>query len=266
MSERQMSSELVFDALRRFINERPNLDPANYGCDPKQLNYTQPREWRAARNAMRQDARTIAKDGTRARKALAEAQQYPLNVELLAESFKRAFSGRLEWDEYGELNYCIGQYYPTEYRAAAAAVLEHYIHLVKPKFLPPDGQIFYSAADIEQAASRAGSHFFDKSAKRFFRSRILPDAWHGNGGVYFVTSEQFEGSDGRQARRGYTVRVFNPKDGDVGTFGPFNEMSKYKARMIARIASEYPDAALEAMGCKRDGHGVICRVDTGRMA
>ena len=34
----------------------------------------------------------------------------------------RAFSGRLSWDG-ASLSYCTGQYYPTEYRLAAAAVL-----------------------------------------------------------------------------------------------------------------------------------------------
>jgi hypothetical protein len=243
-----MDVSQVLNALQKFINEKPELEPANYGCDPEQLKYTPRSEWFAARNAMRQDARTIAKDGTRARKALQEARQYPPNAELLAEAFKRAFSGRLSWDEEpGALSYCTGQYYPTEYRAAAATVLEYYVHAVKPKFTPPTGQVFYTAAEIEHAADRAGSHFFSRGAKRFFRSRILGDAFHGTGGCYFVTSEQYEDSHGRRAGRHYTIRKFNPETAEIDTFGPFNVLTRGRALRIARIASEYPDAALEAM-------------------
>lgn len=35
-----------------------------------------------------------------------------------------AFSGRLTVDASGRVDYCTGQYWPTEYRAACAAVLE----------------------------------------------------------------------------------------------------------------------------------------------
>lgn len=257
MSEQTMQANLVFEALRKFINQKPGLDPANYGCAHGQARSRG--EWGEAWRNMQKELRDIQKDGTRARKALREAMQYPFNADIMAESFRRAFSGRLEWNGQ-ELEYCAGQYFPTEYRAAAASVLERYVSEVKPKFLPENGQVFYSAADIESAANRAGSHFFDKSAKRFFRSRILPDAWHGNGGVYFVTSEQFEGSNGYRKPRYYTVQKFDPKDGDIHTFGPFNELSKTQARKYAKIASEYPLAALEAMGYKLDEHGYQVKI------
>ena len=254
-------ANLVFEALRKFINEKPELERANYGCDPGQFSYTSRKQWIEACQAYRSELRSIQKDGTRARKALREAMQYPFNAAIMAESFGRAFSGRLSWNGH-ELEYTTGQYYPTEYRKAAASVLELYVSEVKPKFLPENGQMFYSAADIERAADRAGSHFFDKSAKRFFRSRILPDAWHGSGGVYFVTSEQFEGSNGYRKPRYYTVRKFDPKDGDINTFGPFNELSRERARRLAKIASEYPLAALEAMGYKLDEHGCQVKIQS----
>jgi hypothetical protein len=238
------SANAVFNALREFINRKPNLNRANYGCDPAQRPYTPTSVWWDAVRSYRQEENAIKRDGTRARKALKEAMSYPFNAAIMAESFGRAFSGRLSWNGHA-LEYVAGQYFPTEYRKAAAAVLETYNHAVKPKFVPPTGQIFYSAADIERAADRAGSHFFDRDAKRFFRSRILPDAWHGNGGCYFVTSEQYEDSRGYRAKRRYTVQKFDPATADISTFGPFNVLTKAQAIRAARVASEYPDAAQE---------------------
>lgn len=75
-----------------------------------------------------------------------------------------------------------------------------------------------------------------------------------------MTSEQFEGSDGHRAERKYTVRKFDMKDGSVDTFGPFNEMTRERAIRMARIASEYPDAALEAMGYTLDKHGYQVKI------
>lgn len=46
----------------------------------------------------------------------------------ILESSRSAFSGRLEIEQHGtgwSLHYCAGQYAPTEYRAAACAVLTH---------------------------------------------------------------------------------------------------------------------------------------------
>lgn len=254
-----MNTPQVFLVLQKFINQKPDLDPADYGCHPEQRTYTSNRAWWDAVRTMRQEANSIKRDGTLARKLLREAQSYPFNAETMAQAFRSAFSGRLSWDGK-ELEYTTGQYFPTEYRKAASAVLSYYVHAVKPKFVPETGTIFYSSADIERAADRAGSHFFDRDTKRFFRSRILPDAFHGTGGCYFVTSEQFVGSDGHKAERKFTVRKFNPVDADISSFGPFNELSRSQALRIARIASEYPDAALEAMGYTRDQHGYAVKI------
>lgn len=239
----------VFEALKRFINARPDLDPANYGCRIEQLRYSTREQRISARSAMVGDLRSIQRDGTRARKALAEAQRYPFNPEAMADAFKRAFSGRLSWDGH-KLTYCAGQYYPTEYRAAAATVLEYYVHAVKPKFTPAPGQRFDSIHDIEIASRNVGSHWFDADTKRFFRSRVMAEVFQGAGGIYFVSSEK-----GPNGVRRFTVRKFNPVDADISTFGPFNELTREKALRVARIAAEYPDAALESVGYKLDERG-----------
>jgi hypothetical protein len=229
----------IFDALEKFINARPNLDPANYGLGRGQT--PDRKQWFECRRVWQAEHRSITQDGTRARKALREARNYPENAAILAESFLRAFSGRLSWNGK-ELEYCTGQYYPTEYRKAAATVLEYYCHEVKPKFDPPEGVIYTHKDQIIGASERKGSHYFDRETMSFFRSRVLSPVFHGKGGVYFVTSEC-----GPNGRRAFTVRQFNPIDASIDTFGPFNELSREKALRIARIASEYPEAAKEAL-------------------
>jgi len=246
MTQQNESSPIaVFNALEKFINQRPNLDPANYGCHPEQLAYSSQSQRIEARRSMRQELASISKDGTRARKALKEARTYPPNGAILAEAFGQAFSGRLSWTG-SKLEYCTGQYFPTEYRAAAATVLEHYCHAVKPKFLPLPGQSFTSISDIETASLRAGSHWFSTDAKRFFRSRMLPHVFQGPGGIYFVSSEK-----GPNGIRRFTIRKFKPEDADISSFGPFNELTRERALRIARIAADYPDAALEALNAGR---------------
>lgn len=94
----------MLHALRRFINSRPGFEPENY-CTPA--------AYRAQRD--RRDALTLL-----------DAVTYTaaIGADRLRDAFRGAFSGRLSWDtERRALSYCAGQYYPTEYRRAACAVL-----------------------------------------------------------------------------------------------------------------------------------------------
>jgi hypothetical protein len=95
---------------------------------------------------------------------------------------------------------------------------------------------------IQQTNRERGFHFFDLSTMRFFRSRILSQTFEGNNAVYFVTSEQFVGSE-YTAPRKYTVRSFNPESGDIRTVQPFNELTCSKALRIARdLAQDQPES------------------------
>lgn len=99
-------------ALRDFVNSRPGFDPYNYST--------------AA--SYRSDTRRAQQDRTDALRLLDYVERHHGNytdpAEYLADACRDAFMGRLSWDaETGQLNYCTGQYYPTEYRAAACAVL-----------------------------------------------------------------------------------------------------------------------------------------------
>jgi hypothetical protein len=93
--------------------------------------------------------------------------------------------------------------------------------------------------EIKQSNKEAGYHFFDRSTMRFFDSRVERGVYSGPGGVFFVTSEQFHGSGGYVAPRKFTVRKFDPTNGDVDTFGQFNEIKSLEdAREIARKSAK----------------------------
>lgn len=108
-------------ALWAWIKQRPGLEPGNYishGAD------------HAGRQAYASEIRSITKDLHQARTLLRAVEIAPSSITMdrLREAFSRAFSGRLTWtyselDKGGRLEYCTGQYWPTEYRRAVCAVL-----------------------------------------------------------------------------------------------------------------------------------------------
>lgn len=218
-------NESIFNAFDKWIGQRSGLDFANYGD----------------RVAFMEDSRRISKQRAQARRALAQARAFEFDADAMQKAFS-AFSGRLQWkDDY--FDYCTGQYFPTEFAIAAATVLEAYIDAVRPKHVPAPNQPFSTIADIKAASYAAGSHWFDKSSMRFFRSRIVPKVYSGPGGIYFVSSETSGSENGRR----FTVRQFDPLTADVSSFGPFNEMSKERAQRIARIAAQDRKVAEEAL-------------------
>ncbi len=105
--------EAILTALDRWIRQRPGLEFGNYGDV----------------SAYRSELRSITRDGREARTLLQAVRwrEESITLALLRESF-RAYSGRLSWawsplEGKGRLDYVTGQYWPTEYRRAACAVL-----------------------------------------------------------------------------------------------------------------------------------------------
>lgn len=107
---KQPTKDQILTLLGAWVRQRPGLEFCNYG---NVANY-------------RSEVRRIGRQ-------LDDARQLMRAVELasgmtaaqLAEGF-RAFSGRLQITAHPKgwkLDYCAGQYWPTEYRAAACAVL-----------------------------------------------------------------------------------------------------------------------------------------------
>jgi hypothetical protein len=103
-----MEKSTLLQALTTFARQRPGLEYGNYG-DPV---------------AYRSELSSITKSLTHFTELCnAVALRDGITAENILHSAKHAFSGRLSIDENGEIDYCTGQYWPTEYRRAACAVL-----------------------------------------------------------------------------------------------------------------------------------------------
>lgn len=157
-----MNRTALLSALREFIAKRPGLEFANYGSI-------------SSYNA---EARSILKDLHHARALLRYVEMRPsITAESIIEASKRAFSGRLTITpssdgESFELDYCVGQYWPTEYRRAVCSVLSSAIWdylretmpaadgLIKVK-LPHGGDI-----EVENHGGLSAGDWIRKAARR----------------------------------------------------------------------------------------------------
>lgn len=106
----QQYQQKAFALLEKFARQRPGLEFANYGD----------------LSAYRSELRSITKDLHHARALLAACAWRSFTPDQIRAAF-RAFSGRLKLEERDglpyALNYCTGQYFPTEYRRAVCAVV-----------------------------------------------------------------------------------------------------------------------------------------------
>ena len=250
----------VLAALETWIKQRPGVDPRDYG------------DGRDGFKSYRAEVRAIGQDRKRALKALDEARGA-----ILADSF-RAFSGRLEWVpayigtlellnpdlRFGagskiangapsvtpaHLSYTTGQYWPTEYRKAAAAVLESYIASWRRKYAAEHPPTFtYRTIEDVKAANRAvGGHWFDADTMRFFHTRIesglIACDWQAASDNVaatprkgrFITSERCHEGDDRR----YTIREAQP-DGSIETIGRFQQYStrdEARAEVLKEVAA-----------------------------
>lgn len=105
-----LTKQQILQAISTWIKQRPGLEFGNYG----------------AIAPYRAELRQIAKDKHDAEQLLqAVALRDSITAADLTKAFS-AYSGRLslvEKNGAAHLDYCTGQYWPTEYRKAAAAVL-----------------------------------------------------------------------------------------------------------------------------------------------
>ena len=99
----------------------------------------------------------------------------------------------------------------------------------------------WKISDIKRENRTSGYHFFEANALRFFNSKISSTVYQGEGGVFFVTSEQFVPTDGSPPYpRMFTVRRFMPETGDVRTASTFQEFKTVEeARAAARYYAEH---------------------------
>ena len=107
------SKDTIIELLYAWINQKPGLDPQDYGYG------------REGWNNYRSEAKRITGQKHDALILLNSVENSGITAEELVKAFQ-AYSGRLEITQEGSeyrLSYCTGQYWPTEYRAAACAVL-----------------------------------------------------------------------------------------------------------------------------------------------
>ena len=106
-----MEKHEIIHALRKFINQRSGMDWRDYGD--------------AA--SYRAEQRGIMRDGKEARQLLRDVElRDSVTADMIIDASKLAFSGRLSIvhrdDGAVGVDYCTGQYFPTEYRKAVCAV------------------------------------------------------------------------------------------------------------------------------------------------
>jgi len=102
----------IITALYAFIAQRPGLEYGNYG---------EPISYRA-------EVRAIGRDLTQARQLIRDVElRASITADDIIDASKHAYSGRLTItasdDGKISVDYCTGQYFPTEYRKAVCAVM-----------------------------------------------------------------------------------------------------------------------------------------------
>lgn len=105
-----MEKSAIVSALRTFINQRPGLEFGNYGDI----------------GAYRSELRDIGNSRKHALALLRFVELFGIDAAAIVEASRSAFSGRLTLAADGgrvSVDYCTGQYWPTEYRRAVCAVL-----------------------------------------------------------------------------------------------------------------------------------------------
>lgn len=190
----------VADEFRKWIKQPSGIDFRDYGD----------------RECFAEEARRISGSVREALEALEAFEQTPFSPEIMEEAL-RAFSGRLSFSKNGELEYCVGQYFPTEYAVAAKAVLKEYVRLFKlAEKERGRGKVFVagtpkSMTELKQLNAANGMCFFDPPTMKFFNSRVYESVFAGKTHWFFVTSEKYG-----ESPRKYTVRAMDV-NGDVET-------------------------------------------------
>lgn len=108
-----ITKQEIISLLNAWIRQRSGMDWRDYG------------DGREGLAAYRSEARRITQQGRDARMLLREVELSSITAEDLIKAFS-AYCGRLELTETEKgyrLEYCTGQYFPTEYRAVVCAIL-----------------------------------------------------------------------------------------------------------------------------------------------
>lgn len=136
----ELSRDELLAMIAAFINQRPGLEFANYGDV----------------SLYRSESRSITADGHDARALLAAVSW---RSGITADHIRAALQSgrRLTLSDSGRLDYCTGQYFPTEYRRAACRVLagllwDYWRDAYTER--PPSGVIAYPSGDFIRKIAR----------------------------------------------------------------------------------------------------------------
>ncbi len=139
-----MQKQTIIQALRRWIEQRPGLEFGNYGSV----------------QSYRAEQRNITRDLHHARELLRAVEW---RDSITAEDIIRAADGRLTIAVDGDsvrIDYCTGQYFPTEYRPAAARVLSSVLWAYwRENMEKPDGDALRRTARRELSRAVANRYF-----------------------------------------------------------------------------------------------------------
>jgi len=131
-TESTVTKSEICAKLRAFIAKRSRLDWRNYASDWVS-------DWRGMA-AFHSDRSRILRHGRDARALLSFVEHSSIPVEFLMRELE---TGRLTFDSArGELDYCTGQYFPTEYRAAVCRTLSNAIWRFYRDNVTPDVRTF----------------------------------------------------------------------------------------------------------------------------
>lgn len=213
---------LAIRLLVEFAAQNSGIDPRNY-YDPQDRLAGRAQDYRDGLLDYRQEVRSIGNDWKRFKLALATAAAEGVTEAAIIEAAPRAFSGRLEWKSAtlkpsdpvplpaSHWEYTTGQYFPTEYRKAAASVLEYAIRETR-QARPPAIRKITSIKQLKALNEENGGCWFGAGEMRFFGTRIESEIIDGS---FFITSEQPP-----HGPRKFTIRSFDSK-GDIETVGQF---------------------------------------------
>jgi len=104
-----MTKQDILNSMQTFVNQRPGLEPANYGDVSRYR-----REYREHCHKPKRDFEKLSR---------AVEWRDSIDANAIREGFRRAFGGRLDLLDNGGVEYTPGQYGATEYRRAACDVL-----------------------------------------------------------------------------------------------------------------------------------------------
>lgn len=165
--------EMILDSLAEFAAQRPGLEFGNYGDIA----------------AYRSEMRGITKDLHHARVLLAAVRwRSSIDADALKAALKGAFSGRLSWSEFPadkgkpahwRLDYCTGQYWPTEYRKAVCAVLASALWDYTRDHAMPEGVLMHNSETGETLHRYGGLRAGDWLRRHFRKEfgRAIADRW-----------------------------------------------------------------------------------------